>query len=255
MIANYHTHTARCGHAEGTDEEYVKKALEAGFQILGFSDHTPYPFEGGYYAHIRMQPEMLADYVQSVLSLRRQYKDQIQLPLGVEIEYFSPFWNEQLAMLRDGGVEYMILGQHWCSYEEGGRYSGKLTDREELLSTYCHNICDAMQTGYLSYIAHPDLINFPTDTEAYQHHMTHLCREAKACGIPLEINLHGMDVGKHYPVRRFWELAAQEGCQVVFGSDAHIPECLLDTRFEETALAMVQELGLELLDTVQLKRF
>ena len=28
MKANYHTHTARCGHAEGADEEYVLRLYE-----------------------------------------------------------------------------------------------------------------------------------------------------------------------------------------------------------------------------------
>lgn len=28
MIANYHTHTWRCGHAEGTEQVYVDRALE-----------------------------------------------------------------------------------------------------------------------------------------------------------------------------------------------------------------------------------
>ena len=38
--ANYHTHTARCGHAIGTDEEYVQAAIQAGLKTLGFSDHA-----------------------------------------------------------------------------------------------------------------------------------------------------------------------------------------------------------------------
>ena len=44
MIANYHTHTTRCNHATGTEEEYVQSALERGLEILGFSYHTPYTF-------------------------------------------------------------------------------------------------------------------------------------------------------------------------------------------------------------------
>ena len=39
MIANYHTHTFRCHHALGTDEDYVTSAIANGIQILGFSDH------------------------------------------------------------------------------------------------------------------------------------------------------------------------------------------------------------------------
>ena len=45
MKANYHTHTARCGHAEGTDEEYVLAAIERGFDEMGFSDHVPWPYK------------------------------------------------------------------------------------------------------------------------------------------------------------------------------------------------------------------
>lgn len=255
MIANYHTHTVRCGHAEGLDEEYVKKALEAGLKILGFSDHTPYPFEAGYYSRIRMRPEELKEYTQSVLALRQKYAGQIQLPLGVEIEYFPQFWKEQLSMLRDAGVEYLLLGQHWALYEDGGYYSGKATDREDLLADYCRSVRDAMQTGAITYIAHPDIFHFVGDERVYQRHMRALCRDAKSCGMPLEINLHGIDVGKHYPVHRFWELAAQEGCQVVFGSDAHVPESLADTKPEAAVQAMVKELGLELLQTVPLQSF
>ena len=39
---NYHCHTKRCGHASGTDEEYVEAAIKAGYKVLGFSDHGPY---------------------------------------------------------------------------------------------------------------------------------------------------------------------------------------------------------------------
>ena len=38
---NYHTHTARCMNACGSDEDYVRDAIANGSQVLGFSDHTP----------------------------------------------------------------------------------------------------------------------------------------------------------------------------------------------------------------------
>ena len=40
---NLHTHTARCGHGEGLDIQYVNSAIDAGFKLLGFSDHIPFP--------------------------------------------------------------------------------------------------------------------------------------------------------------------------------------------------------------------
>ena len=55
--ANYHTHTPRCRHAGGSEREYIENAIAAGMTTLGFSDHTPYFFEGKYYSSFRMFPE------------------------------------------------------------------------------------------------------------------------------------------------------------------------------------------------------
>ena len=57
MRFNYHTHTTRCQHAKGTEREYVEAAIRGGYKILGFSDHTPYPFDNGYESRIRMKME------------------------------------------------------------------------------------------------------------------------------------------------------------------------------------------------------
>ena len=77
MRANYHTHTWRCHHAYGTEKEYVEKAIESGMEILGFSDHAPYPFPDGYEASNKMLPSQLEDYVNTVLDIRREYEGQI----------------------------------------------------------------------------------------------------------------------------------------------------------------------------------
>ena len=71
MIANYHTHTVRCGHAEGSERDYVRRALEGGLKILGFSDHTPYDYFDSEPRDrpIRMSPEELPDYAAAVRAL------------------------------------------------------------------------------------------------------------------------------------------------------------------------------------------
>ena len=68
MKANYHTHTARCGHAEGSDEAYVLAAIEQGFEELGFSDHVPWPYQSGFLnLGVRMDVRRLDEYLRSVL--------------------------------------------------------------------------------------------------------------------------------------------------------------------------------------------
>lgn len=59
MKTNYHTHTTRCMHATGNDEDYVLSAIKGGYRILGFSDHTPWKYRTDYVADMRMLPEEL----------------------------------------------------------------------------------------------------------------------------------------------------------------------------------------------------
>ena len=82
MKTNYHTHTTRCMHATGSDEDYVLSAIKGGYQELGFSDHTPWKYHTDYVADMRMLPEELPGYVESLRSLREKYRDQISIKIA-----------------------------------------------------------------------------------------------------------------------------------------------------------------------------
>ena len=254
MIANYHTHTTRCFHANGTDEDFVQKALEAGLDTLGFSDHAPQPFPQGYYSTMRMYPETLTEYVQSISTLRGQYKDRMNIHIGLEAEYYPALFPTLLQWVRDAGIEYMILGQHWLGNEQDEIHVLKPFDDEARLARYCDQVMEALNTGAFTYIAHPDLPNFVGDNTVYDRQMRRLIHHAKACNIPLEINLLGLKVNRNYPNPHFWELVAEESCPAILGRDAHRPDEFLLTDLEQTALDMVQKLGLTLLDRAALKK-
>lgn len=255
MIANYHTHTTRCNHAIGDEIEYVEAAIDGGLQILGFSDHTPQFFPGQYYSRMRMRPWDLQDYIDTVQSLKEAYKDQLQIQLGLEVEYYPALFPELMDVLQDTPVEYLLLGQHWNGNEEGFPYNGRPTASESQLKQHCNQVIEAMHTGVFTYIAHPDILHFTGSDRAYTRHMRRLCKAAKSCRIPLEINLLGLQENRHYPNRRFWQIAAEEGCQAILGCDAHCPAHTVQPDTEHTALELVNELGLELLQTVPLVNF
>ena len=253
MIANYHTHTWRCNHATGREEDYVLNAIDRNFEILGFSDHTPYIFPKGYYSNFRMKPEQFKDYCDTVRLLQKKYADKIKMHLGVELEYYPAFFPNLLPELQDAGIEYMILGQHFIGNEINEHYSGNATGDPEILKRYCEQTMDAMQTGVFTYFAHPDLIHFKGDEKLYRQQMKRICREAKSCKIPLELNMLGKWSGRHYPNPVFWELAAEEGCDVILGCDAHAPEHLLKTETEQQLTDLAHHLGLNLLEKVPLR--
>lgn len=248
MVVNYHTHTARCRHATGEEIEYVRAALEAGMEALGFSDHTPYWFHADYYSRFRMFPEQLQDYVNQVLRLRDEFQGKIEIRLGLEAEFYPAFFPELLERLKDTPVEYLLLGQHYVGNELGDWYSGKATADPDILRRYTKQVCDAMQTGLFSYLAHPELIHFVGDEGLYKEQMRVLCREAKGCGMPLEINLLGIREGRHYPDGRFWEIAGEEGCPAVLGCDAHEPAVLKDTATERRARMIAEKYGLQIIE-------
>ena len=80
-FTNYHTHTARCRHATGTEEAYIQTALRSEYTVLGLSDHTPWKYADPHFvSRIRMLPEELDGYVQTLSALRERYADRLHIP-------------------------------------------------------------------------------------------------------------------------------------------------------------------------------
>lgn len=224
MIANYHTHTPRCNHADGREERYVQRALEGGLEELGFSDHSPYFFdEPGYYSSFRMRPEDLEGYVDTILNLREAYKGRIQIKLGLETEYYPKQFPRLMDLLRQFPLDYMILGQHALYNETEGVWTSAPTSNTVLLDRYRGQVLEGLESGLFSCLAHPDLFGFVGDRKVYEAHVRSLCRRCRELNIPLEFNLLGYRLGKHYPDPFFWKIAGEEGVSVILGSDAHSP--------------------------------
>ena len=133
MKANYHTHTARCGHATGTDEDYVLAAIEQGFDELGFSDHVPWPYQDGYtHPSVRMRVDQMPGYLNSVRALAAQYKDKIHILTGFECEYFPDYMNWLADMRAENHLDYLILGNHFDHDDEYGMYFGNTRTAAQL---------------------------------------------------------------------------------------------------------------------------
>lgn len=254
MLANYHTHTPRCNHAVGKERRYVERALEGGFKELGFSDHTPYFFgEPGYYSSFRMHPDELEDYVQTLLALREEYAGRIQIYIGLEAEYYPKYFLRLLEYMRQFPMDYLILGQHMLYNEEEGVASPRPTADEKLLDQYRGQTLEALETGLFSYFAHPDLFHFIGDEKVYDRHVRAICRRANELHLPLEYNLQGQRDRKHYPDPRFWRIAAEEGSEVVIGSDAHAPLMTWDPQSTAEAETFLQTLGIAPVQFVRLR--
>lgn len=255
MYANYHTHTARCNHAVGTDEEYVRCAIAEGVKVLGFSDHAPMHYPGGYVSYYKMTPPELAAYTASVLALREKYADKIEIHLGLETEYYPALWESSLAFWRDYPIEYLILGQHFTTEEVDLQRdpSGAPSADPARLVRYADLVVTALETGKITYVAHPDLLNYTGgDADLYLEQMGRIIDASTARGIPLEYNLLGVATERHYPSKLFWYEAARRGAKAIIGCDAHEPWRVADKDELRRACKFLGKLGLEVVDRVKL---
>lgn len=255
MEYNYHTHTVRCGHAVGKEEEYIEAAIGSGIKKMGFSDHGPFRFPDGFTFDCHMQPERAEDYIRTVRRLQQEYKDKIELHVGFETEYFPLYHREKMDYYRSLGAEYLILGQHYLFNGAPNPFfvSAPISD-EELLKSYSYSLISAMETGCFTYVAHPDMFRFTGEDEAYAKYARRICDAAKACRIPLEINLLGIRGNRHYPNEKFWKIAGESGVDVVFGMDAHEPKDAGDAQSQKRANELVEKYGLHFLREVELKK-
>lgn len=255
MKANFHTHTYRCNHALGDVRDYVDAAVQAGFAMLGMSDHTPWPGDAG----VGMRLDQLPGYVQAIRAAQAEHAGTIVLKAGLECEYSR----KNAAWLRDTiaewSLDYVILGNHFSSDADDPVYFGALTDRSGIQS-YLRSTVEGLETGMYAYLAHPELYlrAYPQWDAAAEDVARALCRACHALRIPVEYNLEGVRArrrfsqsGIGYPNRHFWEVAAEEGCTAIIGYDAHMPESLLDDSDFEAARQLIEaELGMQRIDSI-----
>lgn len=256
MPANYHTHTTRCNHAEGTEEEYVERALEGGFSILGFSDHAPYLFDEPHISGYRMMPAEYNGYIDAIEALRDKYRDKIEILIGLEIEYYPSCFEETLKFILSRDIDYLILGQHYTKNEYDGEYVSHPTlDEDILITDYASQVELAIKTGLFTYVAHPDIPLYTKPSQHYEDEMSKICMAANEAGIPLEINLCGLSRGRHYPSERFLALASDLGCDMIIGFDAHSPEELYSKKavmLYEKAVAAAKKYNLHISEKAEL---
>ena len=258
-MKNYHAHTERCGHAWGTDDEFVQAAIDAGYDTLGFSEHAPWPFKDGYWeidSRQRITMDMLDTYISDMQALKEKYKDRIDIKIGLECEYFPQYF-DWLRSIKDR-FDYLLLGVHCSDQDEHlTHYYARSTQPQQVEEYLCCAL-GGMETGLFAYLAHPELClaDYPVYDEVAKHMVHSICRKAKELDMPLEYNLYGIDKqgrgrqkGLRYPCELFWEAAAEYGCTAIIGVDAHRPIHFERQRYLN-ARDYLNALGLNLIEEI-----
>jgi histidinol-phosphatase (PHP family) len=235
MKFDLHTHHLRCGHAEGTIEDYIKAAIGAGLHVIGISDHSPYfasphdqPQPG-----IAMARSEFPNYIKEVLSLKEKYKDRIEVLLGMESDFFPEHIEAYRTAYAQYPFDYIIGSVHQTrGISIFNRNRWKNLDPEAHVEEKIHYyelIAESARTGLFQVLGHIDAMKgyYPpfADIEAKKA-VDDTLRTIGEHRIAIEINTSGKTkyVGGWYPSDEILERALFFGVPVTFGSDAHLAE-------------------------------
>lgn len=251
MLIDYHTHHVRCGHASGELEEYVQKGIELGLTQLGLSDHMPllHVDPATYLPGMAMPMEELPHYAEEAFRLQQQYKDQIDIRVGLEGDYIEGYETEIERIIKAYPWDYVIGSVHFLGEWDISDFrqldEWKNRDAYEVYKQYYDAVQKAAKTGFYDYIGHIDVIKrFGFKPEQNVEHLENeALRAVQEAGLAIELNASGlrMPVNEMFPSRRMLEVCHEWGIPLTIGSDAHQPERL--SQYLDQAVALLKEIG------------
>lgn len=228
MSVDYHIHTSRCGHAEGSMVEYVCRARDLALKQIGFADHLPLLTKQD--MTLTMPVEQLDGYVQEIEQLREEFPD-IGIKTGIEADYLPGMERDTAQLINSYGFDYVIGSVHFIDGWgfDDSRYLEGYENRDiyEIYEEYFGLVAGAARSGLFDVIGHLDLIkkyNFKPDRD-----ITDLVEGTiaaiKEAGICIEINTGGLrkPTGEMYPGHEILRRCFNAGIPITLGSDAHSP--------------------------------
>lgn len=259
-LTNYHSH---CNYCDGKAplEDFIKSAIEKGFTSYGISSHAPLPFPTKW----TMNKEDVSAYLAEANMLKEKYASQIELYIGMEIDYLNEESNPSIPFFRELPLDYRIGSVHLLEDANGTVVDTDTTKEKfkerldkhfngDLKSTvlcYFRNLMHMIELGGFDIVGHADKISYNADYcepgVLEQMWYKDIIREyfsliAKR-DLMVEINTKAYkNLGVFYPNRALFPLLKELHIPVMVNSDAHFPELINDARPE--ALAALQEAGI-----------
>ena len=224
MRTDLHNHTTRCNHAEGSIDEYIKRAIELGIDIYGFSEHAPMDFD----EHYRLSFDEMESYERDVLEAKERYRDDIEILLGYEVDYLP---NHMDSRVLNAKVDYLIGSVHFIDKWgfDNPEFIGGWKDRaiDDIYKEYFGAISTMAKSGKFDIVGHLDLIKVFKFMPKQDIRV--LAKEAlveiKKSNMVLEINSAGLrkPINEIYPSHNLLEEAYNLDIPITFSSDAHSP--------------------------------
>lgn len=258
-LTNYHSHCSFCD-GRAPLEEFVKEAISQGFYSYGVSSHAPLPFPTQW----TMEWEQMEAYLDEFNNLRQKYADEIELYVGLEIDYLNEESNPSVARFTELSLDYRIGSVHLL-YDAAGEVVDidcspavfkERVDRHfngdvlRVIRMYFDRLFRMVELGGFDILGHADKMHYNAsyyhpgllDEPWYEALMKDYFSLVASRGYLVEINTKAYDsLGTFYPNSRYWELMKEYQIKILVNSDAHYPERINAGRIE--ALRLLQAKG------------
>ncbi len=242
---NFHLHS-RYSDGNSEPEEYVLKAIELGFTSLGFSEHSPLPFENSF----SLKNELVDEYVSVIDNLREKFSEKILIYHALEMDYIPnmstdfDYWKKRCQTDYLIGSVHLVkpLGNSELWFTDGPKhetYDQGLNDFfggdiKKAVRTYYHQMNEMIDTQKFDIVGHVDKIKmhnkdryFKEDEPWYQNLVDECLSLIKEKDLIVEVNTRGI-YKKRYPGLFPDGIALQKvkdlNIPVIISSDAHSPE-------------------------------
>lgn len=243
MKFNLHTHSNFCdGSAD--PEDYIKVAIENGFETLGFSSHAPVPFENKFAIESK---ESLSNYCSTILELKKKYADIIGIALGLELDYIPGKTYNFKEIKRVYNLDYTIGGIHlvkghkdlwfidgpFSERYENGIHNIFDGDAKRAVGNYFNQLNEMIISQNPDIVAHFDKIKmhnrkrfFTEDESWYKNHILESISLFKEYDTIVEVNTRGKYRKRSesfFPGEWVIKLLAKNNIRITVSSDAHKP--------------------------------
>ncbi len=228
-MIDYHVHTSLCNHAEGEMETYIQKAIDLGLKEICFLDHLTMCEYG---KNLSMTPEQVPFYFQEACQLKTQYKDEIAVKIGLEID-FNPNYMDLIEEIV-AAHSFDVIGSslHFFDDIDVVRYKSAWNrgegNTDRIYGMYYDQIEKMLDYNYFDVICHFDLIKkFGRQPSiSFDKKIDEILSELKSKKIAIEINTSGYNhkTKDVYPSREIIEKCVAKGVNLTLGSDAHHPK-------------------------------
>ena len=244
QLFNLHTHSY-FSDGKSTPEEVVLEAINQGMKVLGFSDHSPVPFENSF----AIKNDEVQNYISTIKSLKEKYQDQIDIYCSMEMDFIPGIVKDFKKTKEELSLDYMIGSVHlvgndinklWFidgskveTYDEGlfNYYNG---DIKKGVKTFFHQYNEMIETEEFDIVGHFDKIKmhnrdryFTENEKWYRDLLMETLTLIKEKSLIVEVNTRGIYKKRSedfYPSTWILPIMCEMNIPVVISTDSHKSE-------------------------------